>query len=139
MRREQLDDLFKRLTPGPIPEGASEGAALVYCTWFARIVRWLAYKFAWQGKVFTRAPDGQSGTLVNRVGPTGIQAIQAQVYPTKSWIDDRPCIVLDYSKTSFLARRIRDEIRMIRPGLWLGKVWWGRTRLLDFALQFPVR
>lgn len=138
MRRDQLDELFRRLQPGPIPDGSSTGAALVYCTWFARIVRWFAYSFLWQGKVFTRAADGQTGTLVNKVGPTGVQAILAQVYPTSSWIDGQPCIVLDYSKTSFLARRIRDEIRMVRPGLWLGKVWWGRVRLLDFALQFPT-
>ncbi|MEO6593628.1 MAG: hypothetical protein ABIP94_02620 [Planctomycetota bacterium] len=54
-----------------------------------------------------------------------------KVDETESWIDKRPCIVLDYSKTSFLARKIRDEIRLVRPGLYLDKVWWGRTRLLD--------
>jgi len=29
---------------------------------------------------------------------------------------------------------IRDEIREVEPGVYLGKVWWGKTRVLDFAL-----
>jgi hypothetical protein len=46
--------------------------------------------------------------------------------------------VLDYSKTSIFARKIRDEIRLIDPvnKIYLGKVWWGKTRLVDFALDF---
>jgi hypothetical protein len=36
-----------------------------------------------------------------------------------------------------LAQWIRDEIRLIEPpGLYLGKVYWNKTRLIDFALQF---
>ena len=34
------------------------------------------------------------------------------------------------------ARKIRDEIRLIGPGFYLGKVYWGKTRLIDFCLQF---
>ena len=29
-----------------------------------------------------------------------------------------------------------DEIRQIGPGTYLGKVYWGKKRLIDFALQF---
>jgi hypothetical protein len=36
-----------------------------------------------------------------------------------------------------LAQWIRDEIRLIEPlGLYLGKVYWNKARLFDFALQF---
>ena len=31
---------------------------------------------------------------------------------------------------------IRDEIRLIGPGFYLGKVYWGKDRLIDFCLQF---
>ena len=31
---------------------------------------------------------------------------------------------------------VRDEIRQIGPGLYLGKVYWEKKRLIDFALQF---
>jgi len=44
--------------------------------------------------------------------------------------------VLDYSDTSILAQWIRDEIREIEPGLYLGKVYWNKSRLIDFALKF---
>ena len=49
-------------------------------------------------------------------------------------MDDNETIVIDYSKTSLLARVIRDEIREVEPGVYLGKVWWGKKRILDFAL-----
>jgi hypothetical protein len=31
---------------------------------------------------------------------------------------------------------IRDEIRIIAPGIYLGKVYWDKKRLIDFALDF---
>jgi hypothetical protein len=43
---------------------------------------------------------------------------------------------LDYSDTSIIAQWIRDEIRQIEPGLYLGKVYWEKKRLIDFALKF---
>ena len=46
----------------------------------------------------------------------------------------RETIIIDYSSTSFFAKVIRDEIREIEPGVYFGKVWWGKTRILDFAL-----
>jgi len=35
-----------------------------------------------------------------------------------------------------VAQRIRDEIRLIGPGLYLGKVYLAKERLIDFCLQF---
>ena len=58
----------------------------------------------------------------------------AKVYFDASWMDGKETIVIDYSKTSFFAKKIRDEIREVEPGVYLGKVWWGKTRILDFAL-----
>jgi hypothetical protein len=49
-------------------------------------------------------------------------------------MDGKPTIVIDYSKTSFFFKKVRDEIREIEPDVYLGKVWWGKTRVLDFAL-----
>jgi hypothetical protein len=46
--------------------------------------------------------------------------------------------VLDYSRTSLVAKHIRDEIRQIDPGTYLGIVYWDKTRTIHFALQFPV-
>jgi len=138
--QSQLDDLFKRSPAGPIPEGDAIGQAIVCPGSFAsRLIARFVHVLAWQGKVFTKDPDGQGATLVNKVTVAGAHLIVARVYATSSWIDGKECIVLDYSKTSLFARKIRDEIRLVDAAnkLYLGKVWWGKTRLVDFALQFP--
>jgi hypothetical protein len=140
MSRRELDDLFRRSKAGDIPEGESSGTAIV-CpgTLWSRIIARFVRRVAWQGKVFTKTPDGHDATLQNKIGPAGTPLIVARVYYTDSWLDGEKCIVLDYSQTSLFARKIRDEIRIVdeQNRLYLGKVWWGRTRLIDFALQFP--
>ncbi|MDQ3621896.1 MAG: hypothetical protein M3463_05310 [Verrucomicrobiota bacterium] len=141
LSQNELDELFKKSPAGPIPAGSANGLAIAFPGGFlARCIAGLIKRWAWQGKVFTRNPDGNGATLENKVTVAGVQAIVARVYHTESWLDGKDCIVLDYSKTSLLARKIRDEIRLIDPArrLYLGKVWWGKTRLLDFALEFPV-
>jgi hypothetical protein len=80
--------------------------------------------------------DAEHGFLRNLILPFGLKAIVAKVYKGPSWLDGKECIVLDYSETSIVASRVRDEIRMIEPGIYLGKVYWGRKRLIDFALEF---
>ena len=138
--QSDLDALFKRSPAGPIPEGDAAGEAVV-CpgTFWSRLIARFVHALAWQGKVFTKDPDGQGATLVNKITIGGIHLIVARVYHTPSWIDEKECIVLDYSTTSLFARKIRDEIRLVDAAnkLYLGKVWWGKTRLVDFALQFP--
>ncbi len=138
--QSELDALFMRNPAGAIPSGDATGEAIV-CpgTFWSRIIARFVHALAWQGKVFTPNPDGNGATLENKVTVAGVRAIVARVYYTPSWIDGKECIVLDYSKTSLLARKIRDEIRLVDPAnhIYLGKVWWGKTRLVDFALQFP--
>lgn len=140
MSQAELDELFRRSPAGPIPEGDANGEAIV-CpgTMWSRIIARFVHALAWQGKIFTKNPEGPGATLVNKITVAGAHAIVARVYYTPSWIDQKGCIVLDYSKTSLFARKIRDEIRLVDPAnrLYLGKVWWGRTRLVDFALSFP--
>ena len=140
LSREELDRLFTQAEPGPIPRGDSSGIAIACSgTFWARLISRLIHTWAWQGKVFTADPDGEGATLENKLTVAGIKAVVARVYYTTSWLDGKQCIVLDYSKTSLFARRIRDEIRLINPerSIYLGKVWWGKTRLIDFALEFP--
>jgi len=133
MSQAQLDDLFKQSPPGEIPNGEAKGTAIVApgTTYTEEIAGFISH-FAWQGKSF----DGAKGVLRNRILPFGLNAIIAKVYKAPSWLDQKECIVLDYSETSLLARWIRDEIRQIGPGMYLGKVYWDKKRLIDFALQF---
>src|SRR5262245_19170178 len=133
MSQVQLDDLFKKSPAGDIPEGEADGTAIVAPgTQFSPEIAKFVSLFAWQGKVF----DAKTGTLKNRILPFGLNAIIAKVYKAPSWLDGKECIVLDYSDTSLVAHWIRDEIRLIGPRFYLGKVYWDKARLIDFSLQF---
>ncbi|HUJ42333.1 MAG TPA: hypothetical protein VLW52_01875 [Opitutaceae bacterium] len=139
--QQELDQIFSAHQPGPIPTGNAAGEAIVWPgTFWSRLIARFVHDLAWQGKVFTPNPDGDGATLVNKLTAAGVHAVVARVYYTTSWLDGKQVIVLDYSKTSLLARKIRDEIRLVDPvtHLYLGKVWWGKTRLIDFALRFPA-
>ena len=133
MSQSELDDLFRASPAGPIPNGAAKGTAIIapgttYTLPIAEVIN----HFGWQGKVF----DAEKGVLKNRILAFGLEAIIAKVYKTPSWLDSKECIVLDYSETSLVAHYIRDEIRLIGPGFYLGKVYWAKDRLIDFCLQF---
>ncbi len=133
--REELDAIYRNADAGTIPEGDTRGTAIMAGSPLSKFVAVLAGLFAWQGKVFDLfSSDRQAGILVNKITPFSLTFIVAKVYRDKSWLDGRATIVIDYSKTSFVARVIRDEIREIEPGVYLGKVWWGKKRILDFAL-----
>ena len=133
MSQAELDALFTASEAGPIPDGQANGTAIIApgTTFSDEIARFISF-FAWQGKVF----DAAAGQLKNRISPFGLNAIVARVYKAPSWLDGKECIVLDYSETSLLAHWIRDEIRMIQPKMYLGKVYWDKARLIDFALEF---
>jgi hypothetical protein len=131
--QKELDAIFTGADAGPIPEGQADGTAIIAPgTTFSDEIAKMVSLFAWQGKVF----DPKAGVLRNRILPFGLNVIVAKVYKDKSWLDGKECIVLDYSQTSLVAHWIRDEIRLIQPGLYLGKVYWDRVRLIDFTLQF---
>lgn len=131
--QRDLDSLFSDHEAGPIPDGEAKGTAIIAPgTSFSNEIAAVINLFAWQGKLF----DAEHGFLRNNILPFGIKAIVAKVYKGPSWLDGKECIVLDYSQTSIVASRIRDEIRMIEPGIYLGKVYWDKKRLIDFALEF---
>ena len=133
--REELDEIYSNANPGDIPTGDTQGTAIQAGSIFSKIVALLVGIYAWQGKVFDLfCPRGDAGLLVNKITPFSLTFIVAKVYRDKSWLDGKDTIVIDYSKTSFVAKVIRDEIREIEPGVYLGKVWWGKKRILDFAL-----
>ena len=133
MTQTQLDELFTGREPGPIPDGEARGTAIIAPgTQFTGEIARMINLFAWQGKVF----DSTQGVLRNHILAFGMKAIIAKVYKGESWLDHKECIVLDYSETSMIAHWVRDEIRMVQPGLYLGKVYWGEKRLIDFALEF---
>lgn len=106
--------------------------------------RWAASsRFPWRGKTFT-STSAAEGTGINRLQlPTllGRQALfpfATSVAP--SLLDGRDAVVLDYDRPENppYIRRIRDELRQVGPGAFLGPAMWlgrrGATLLLWFAL-----
>jgi hypothetical protein len=133
LSQKELDALFTNSSPGAIPDGEAQGTAIIAPgTTYSQEIATIVNHFAWQGKTF----DAAHGSLRNRITTLGINAIIAKVYKGTSWFDNKECIVLDYSETSIVAKRIRDEIRQISPGVYLGVVFWDKIRTINFALDF---
>ena len=183
--QEELDQLYARLSSGPIPDGPFDGE-IVFPRGSsgklraAEIIGGLeglgvnfkgkmletAGETLWKGKVFYRAEK----VLRNRIqdlavlrpviGPGDIPKIDvdgrdawllfpAKLYCGQSLIDSRrESIIIDYAfsdeirgyreKPDFLAGRrglkVRDEIRMVRPGLYLGRAYMDHAFILNFVL-----
>jgi hypothetical protein len=135
LSQTELDDLFTHSPMGAIPDGDAQGTAIVAPGTELELptlvfARWLA----WQGKVFYRP----QGYLLNKVGPLGFHLVKAWVYVAPSWFDSKPAIILDYSQTSLLAHMVRDEIREVTPGTFLGIVYYGSLKTINFVLQFDT-
>jgi hypothetical protein len=133
MSENELEELYRQSPAGEIRDGDADGRVLVAPgTGVSFAASKILRLVAWQGKVF----DRNKSELKNKVSPLGLRAVRAKVYKEPSWFDGKETIVLDYSKTSLVARRIRDEIREVSPGLYLGLVFWGRKKVALFALKF---
>lgn len=138
LSKDELDELFSKSPSGDIPVGDTDGTAIVasgtkYSSAIAKFVR----HFAWQWKVFKPDKnDPTCSTLRNKLTMLGFGAIVAQVYKDMSLDDGKECIDLDYSDTSTVAGWIRDELRQVQPGLYLGKVYGHANKpLIHIALE----
>jgi len=99
--------------------------------------------FPWGGKSFVTAQGAESGRGINRVRLGGVHELfgfETRIEP--SAIDGRDCVMLDYDQPQnpgFIAK-IRDEIRELEPGIWMGPAMWkgdgGPALVLWFALDF---
>jgi hypothetical protein len=128
----RLDAVFRGAPAGPVPTGVLDGVAILFPgTPISRPLAALVRALAWQGKVID--PDGTA--LRNRITPLGIRAVVATVRTSGSLVDRRPCVVLDYSATSIVARGVRDEIRLVGEHLYLGVVWLFGRRVAWFTLR----
>jgi hypothetical protein len=190
LSQEQIDQIYKRLSPGPIPDGpfrgdlffprggdrktsvgemSAPGSDLV-----AKIagmpVERLGRAF-WRGKVFFRS----QGILRNRIedlailkpiitdadtipkltfdGQTTWLLFPAKVSCGSSLLDPaNRSIVIDYTKGSEVegyrdipdklagpeGLDIRDEVRLVRPGLYLGRAHFHNQFRLNFTLVDPT-
>ncbi len=133
LSKRQLDDLFAQSPAGDIPDGEGIGTALLWPgTFCGRILAWVARTFFWRGDLF----HAKEGYLRSLISPFGFQAMSAKVYKAPSQIDQRECIVMDFRMSLPVPRKIRDELREIAPGLYLGRTVVGQRRTIQFAISF---
>ncbi len=194
LAQEEVDQIYARLTAGPIPDGPFEGNLFFPkgASGEARLVeiargegtpvvnlRAIAAKFKvakletlgrvlWKGKVFYR----DERVLRNRIEDLAVLKplisgdlrdipkikvdrsdawlmFPAKLYCGQSLLDGRrESIIIDYAFTDeidgyrerpdYLAGRngfmVRDEIRMVRPGFYLGRAYMHRFFVLNFTL-----
>jgi hypothetical protein len=185
LNQEELDQLYARLSSGPLPDGPFDGEIVFPRGSSGKLraaeivggLKGLGVNFKgkmletageslWKGKVFYR----NEKVLRNRIedlavlrpviGPGDIPKIDvdgrdawllfpAKLYCGQSLIDSRrESIIIDYAfsdelpgyreRPDFLAGRrglrVRDEIRMVRPGLYLGRAYMDHAFILNFVL-----
>ncbi|MEN0129885.1 MAG: hypothetical protein AAGC49_10635 [Brevundimonas sp.] len=127
-----LDEVFRSSPAGPIPKGKLRGTVLAFPgTRAVKPISVLARALMWQGKVV----DAEQASLKNLVSPLRLQTIKAALSTAESWVDDEPIVLIDYSRTSRVAHMVRDEIRLVGPGLYLGVVWLWHWRVGWFTLR----
>jgi hypothetical protein len=129
----ELEALYRQAEPGPVPTGYARGRA-VYCP-DKRLsgARSALTRALWHGKVFDCAGAG----LVNQW--CGFRAIHAEVYYGPSWLDGCPSIVMDYSRTSKVWADVRDEVREVAPGLYLGRMYKRKPCGPEFQMFFALQ
>ncbi len=129
----ELEHLYRQASPGSIPAGYTRGRA-IYCPGaLLTPARDRMTRTLWHGKHF--CPD--AGTLTNQwcLG----QAVRARVCYGESWLDGKPSIIMDYRGMSHVWKDVRDEIREVAPGVYLGLMYRckaGQPRMkMFFALE----
>jgi hypothetical protein len=187
--QEQVDQIYARLTAGPIPNGSYDGdlffpKGISGKQRLQEIAGGLKGRLAglelekmtilgrmlWKGKVFYRDqrvlrnridhlnlleeffPDPQHKEALRQLsanGKTDHLYFPAKLYCGQSLMDSRrESVIIDYAFTDdiegyrqvpdMLAGReglvVRDEIRMVRPGFYLGRAYAANSFLLNFTL-----
>ena len=193
LSQEQVDQVYARLTAGPVPDGAyngtfffADGGGAKRLSELMGGLKGLAVRIKldkletigqmlWKGKVFYRDerllrnmiqdrkllklvvddPDALPKTdipgkkILGLIQDDAWLLFPAKLYCGQSLLDSRrESIIIDYAfndeidgyreRPDFLAGRrgmkIRDEIRMVRPGFYLGRAYMGHVFLLNFTL-----
>lgn len=127
MPQSELNQVYAEAEMGPMPDGESQGTAVFFPGSIINTPAQILAGLAWQGKVF----DTDDGILVNKV--FGFRAIKAEIFYGESLFDGGDAIIIDYSNTSLVANRIRDEIRLVAPGIYLGRAYL-RGLLFDYMV-----
>lgn len=112
--KDELACIYKHSSAGKMPNGSTDGKAMFMPgTLLGKGLDHIA-DGVWAGKVFNM----EKGGLINRI--LGLELVKAEVKRGPSWMDGKESIIVDYKNTSLVAGFLRDEIREVKPGLYLG-------------------
>ena len=131
MSRCQLEHLYRNSGPGCVPSGFTPGRPIYCPDECLSGLRSRATGCVWRGKIFA-----DDCTLVNQW--CGFKAIKARVYDGPSWLDGQPSIIMDYCGTSHVWADVRDEIREVSPGVYLGLMYQRRCPEPKFKMFFAL-
>jgi hypothetical protein len=129
---QELEQLYRQSGPGTIPAGYTRGRALYDPQAPLTATRSRVTRLLWHGKHFNAA----DGTLVNQW--CGFKAIRAEVCYGPSWLDGGLSVVMDYGNTSRVWADVRDEVREVAPGLYLGAMFRRRGAEAQFKMFFVL-
>lgn len=129
----ELEQLYRQSPAGALPEGYARGRPLYCPDKLLSGPRTAASRLLWHGKHFCTA----DGTLVNQW--TGFKAVRARVGYGPGWLDGKPSIIADYCGTSRVVwADVRDELREVAPGLYLGIMFHRRPAEPKFGTFFGL-
>ncbi len=131
--RATLESLYHMASPGSIPSGYLPGRAIPSPGTSKTVRKSHRIGVLWKGKDF---PDDH--TMLN-VLAGGVRAVRTDVYMGDSWFDGRPSIILDYANSTRIFRDVRDEMREIAPGLYLGMTYIRKCPEPKLALFYTVQ
>src|SRR5262245_23747786 len=131
MSYPDLEQLYRAAPVGSVPCGYTCGRAIYCLDKPLNGVRSKVTSLLWHGKHFRG-----DGTLINQW--SGVKAIKARVCYGTSWLDCGPAIIMDYSGTSLVWRDVRDELREVAPGLYLGLMYRRRSAGPKFVTYFAL-
>ncbi|HWM90930.1 MAG TPA: hypothetical protein VN493_09200 [Thermoanaerobaculia bacterium] len=186
LTQEELDQVYARLTAGPIPDGPHQGTVIFADGGGLRRLKEIlggvkgfgadlgvnkldrVAEMLWRGKVFYRDEMELRNQITHRralgrlfkadVSAMRTETIDgrkvallfpAKLYCGQSLLDSRrESVIIDYAFGNEIdgylpafdyvagptGLQIRDEIRMVRPGLYLGRAYIGKIFLLNFTL-----
>ncbi len=91
-------------------------------------------RFPWRGKSFQPASELR-GDGINRIFVDSLRRFRFETFVGPSRAGNFDALQLDYdnSDNPFFIRAVKDEIRELRPGLWLGQAylqWRGEPHLV---------
>lgn len=108
------ETLFREGNVGCVPIGPTHGSVLYVDGKHPRLKARLQ-GVVWKGKTFHG-----DGSFTNRwLG--GFTAVSAGICVESSWLDCQPCFVMQYAPDARVFGNVRDELREIAPGTWLGR------------------